>query len=344
MEISAAPGLNLLIGPNGAGKTSVLEALVVLAKGRSFRGGTHRDLIGRNGREFQLHVNIHCGDGSADKLGLERNASSWRARRNGEAVKTLAELSSSLPLVVIEPNSHSLVDGSPEFRRRMIDWGVFHVKPSFLNQWQRYQRVLKQRNAHLKQSAVNADLLDGLDAQLLQYALQITQDRLAYVSDLKPKTFALLKLLSDGLPEIDASFSRGWSGPEYDEYLVKNRKRDMELGATAGGPHRADLKLLVNGEKARDRLSRGQQKLLAAAILLAQAQLMSETGRVPVLLIDDLASEFDADHLDKMLSLLASTKAQIWLTGVDKSLIDITISAGLEPLVFHVKQGQISPE
>ena len=226
----------------------------------------------------------------------------------------------------------------------MIDWGVFHVKPSFLHQWQRYQRVLKQRNALLKQSAVDSDLLDSLDAQLLEFAMEVTRDRLAYVNELKPKTVTLLGLLSDGLPEIEASFARGWSGPEYDEYLVNNRARDMELGITAGGPHRADLKLLVGGEKARDRLSRGQQKLLAASLLLAQAQLMSETGRVPVLLIDDLASEFDAKHLDKMLSLLASSKAQIWLTGVDKQLIDITKSAGMKPLVFHVKQGRLSPE
>ena len=331
-----------MVGPNGAGKTSVLEALVVLAKGRSFRSGNHRDLIGNNGKQFQLHVDIHTDDGPAVKLGLERSASSWRARRNGESVKTLTELSSSLPLIVIEPNSHSLVDGSPEHRRRMIDWGVFHVKPPFLRQWQRYQRVLKQRNAHLKQSSVNHDLLDGLDSQLAEYSAAVTQARIEYITDLKPKSENIIKLLSTALPEIDISFHRGWSGPEFVEYLVKNRTRDIDIGATAGGPHRADLRLLANGDKARDRLSRGQQKLLAASVLLAQAQIMSETGRAPVLLIDDLASEFDSEHLDNVLALLASSGAQIWLTGVDKSLIEITKASGFDPLVFHVKQGQLT--
>lgn len=343
LELIASPGLNLLVGPNGAGKTTILEAMVVLAKGRSFRGGRHQDLIGRHGSKFQIHISIETGIGPDEKLGLERNASTWHARRNGESVKTLTELSSALPLVVVEPNSHKLVDGNPEHRRRMLDWGVFHVKPAFLGQWQRYRRTLKQRNAYLKKNKPNQDLIDSLDKQMVQYAVPVTHDRESYVTELKPKTKILLELLSDSLPEIETSFSRGWSGPGFAEYLLKNRSRDRELGATAGGPHRADLKLLVAGEKARDRLSRGQQKLLAAALLLAQAQIMSEHGTIPVLLIDDLASEFDRQHLDKMLSLLASTKAQIWLTGVDKSLIERTKEAGLDPLVFHVKQGHITP-
>jgi len=321
----------------------VLEALVVLAKGRSFRGGRNKDLIGPHDRKFQLHAEIETDEGPTEKLGLERANTSWRRRRNGETVQTLADLSPALPLVVIEPNSHSLVDGAPENRRRMMDWGVFHVKPDFLKHWQRYQRVLKQRNAQLKNTTVNHDLLDGLDAQLARYGREVTQDRLSYISDLTPKTQVLLKLLSKNLPGVDIMFSRGWSGPDLDNYLLNQRQRDLDSGATAGGPHRADLKLTVSGERARDRLSRGQQKLLAASLLLAQAEIMSDHGKTPVLLVDDLASEFDQQHLQKMLQLFASTEAQIWITGVDKYLIENVKEAGLEPYVFHVKQGQISP-
>lgn len=317
--------------------------MVVLAKGRSFRGGRHKDLIGRYGSKFQIHISIETEGRPDEKLGLERNASTWHARRNGESVKTLAELSSALPLVVLEPNSHNLVDGSPEHRRRMVDWGVFHVKHTFLGQWQRYRRTLKQRNAYLKKNNQDRVLMDSLDRQMVLYGVSVTHDRESYITEMKPKIKVLLDFLSDSLPEIETSFSRGWSGLSFAEYLLKNRSRDWELGATMGGPHRADLKLLVAGEKARDRLSRGQQKLLAAALLLAQAQIMSDHGTIPVLLIDDIASEFDQQHLEKMLSLLASMQAQIWLTGVDKSLIEKAKNAGLGPLVFHVKQGQITP-
>ncbi len=343
IELTAGSGLNLLIGPNGAGKTSVLETMVVLAKGRSFRGGRQQDLIGPHSGKFQLHLRVATDDGIEDKLGLERNASGWRARKNGTNIQTLADFSPTLPLVIIEPNSHNLIDGAPDNRRRMIDWGVFHVKPTFLTHWQRYQRALKQRNAQLKQNQLNTDLLDVLDAQLVKHGKAVTLGREAYVADLKLKTEALIKLLSTKLPQINISFARGWSGPELQEYLNKNRERDREIGATAGGPHRADLKLSITGEKARDRLSRGQQKLLAAALLLAQAEIMSDLGRTPVLLIDDLASEFDREHLNKILKLLASTEAQTWITGVDKSLIKRTKEVGLEPFVFHVKQGQVTP-
>lgn len=322
----------------------MLEALVVLAKGRSFRGGRNKDLIGPHGQKFQLHAEIETDDGPSEKLGLERSNSGWRARRNGESVQTLAELCPALPLVIIEPNSHSLVDGAPENRRRMIDWGVFHVKPVFLNHWQRYQRILKQRNAQLKTARVDHDLLDGLDVQLARYGQDVTQERASYIADLTPKTQVLLSRLSKNIPEVEISFSYGWTGPKLVEYLEKQRQRDLDIGATAGGPHRADLKLTVDGEKARDRLSRGQQKLLAASLLLAQAEIMSDHGKTPVLLIDDLASEFDLQHLQKMLQLFASGNTQIWLTGVDKSLIEHVKNSGLEPHVFHVKHGQVSTE
>jgi DNA replication and repair protein RecF len=300
-------------------------------------------LIGGNDNKFQVYAEIHTDDGRSEKLGLERTANAWKARRNGESVQTLADLSPALPLVIIEPNSHNLVDGSPENRRRMVDWGVFHVKPEFLSNWQRYQRTLKQRNAQLKINDGNSDLLDGLDIQLARYGQAVSSYRNAYISDLIPKIKIILALLSNSTPDIEAVYKRGWSGPELLEYLQNQRNRDLEIGATAGGPHRADLLLTVAGEKARDRLSRGQQKLLAAALLLAQAQIMSDSGNTPVLLIDDLAAEFDSEHLDKMVELLASTTAQVWLTGVDKSLIEITKSSNLEPRVFHVKQGQATP-
>ena len=126
-EIEPHPHVNIFFGANGAGKTSVIESLVVLAKGRSFRSGNTSALIGPNGDSFQVVAEIAANAAPICRMGLERSANEWRARINGIDVKQLSDLAPQLPFILVEPNSHQLVSRSPDIRRRYIDWGVFHV-------------------------------------------------------------------------------------------------------------------------------------------------------------------------------------------------------------------------
>ena len=121
VELDLNPGLNYLLGDNGAGKTSVLEAIVVLAKGRSFRSGQISSLLGPESDEFRIVAQTERADKQKLTLGIERTAKDWKARKNGQDVKQLSELASHLPLVLIEPNSHLLVSGPPDGRRRFLD-------------------------------------------------------------------------------------------------------------------------------------------------------------------------------------------------------------------------------
>ncbi len=342
-EIDLKPGerLNFFIGPNGAGKTSLLEAIAVLAKGRSFRSGNLSDLIGPAAPTITVFAQTADRD-RTHRLGISRDKKRWRGKIDGEPVRQLAAYAKRLPLVLIEPGSHRLIAGSPDRRRRYLDWGVFHVKPDFLPAWRRFSRALRQRNACLKQPDDRQDLLlDSLDRQLADAGEQMTAARQAYGELLREKLNALLPQLSESLPPVDLTYRPGWSGGSLHDYLQQRRSRDKLAGATLGGPQRADLLLATDGGRARDRFSRGQQKLLATALLLAQAEIMLARDRTPVLLIDDLASEFDREHLQRILAYVIDWKAQTWLTGLDEQLLEVLSTSAAGAPVFHVEQGAI---
>jgi len=153
VELSPQPGVNLLTGDNGAGKTSVLEALHLMAYGRSFRGRV-RDGLVRQGHEA-LEVFVEWDEQRGDlpaqrrKAGLRHSGQEWKGRLDGEDVAQLGNLCAALAVVTFEPGSHALVSGGGEPRRRFLDWGLFHVEPDFLSLWRRFWRAVKQRKALL---------------------------------------------------------------------------------------------------------------------------------------------------------------------------------------------------
>lgn len=330
--------LNCFIGDNGAGKTTILEALSVLSKGRSFRSGQISSLIGPDSKSFQVVSKIETQQGEAHQLGMERDAESWTARHNGEDVSQLSELTQLLPYVLLEPNSHTLVSGPPDTRRKYLDWGVFHVKHPYLMLWRRYNRVLRQRNAALRQS--NKLVVESLDTQLVQYGEQIHIDRENHVETLNSHLEKQLALFCDTLEGISLSYRKGWTGDRLEEAIQMSLIRDMERGSTGPGPHKSDLIFTLNGTPAKERLSRGEQKALTAALLIAQAQMISASGETPILMLDDISSELDEAHLDRVLKSGKALGAQILLTGT--VLAPAIKACGIDNKVFHVKHGSVT--
>jgi len=337
-QIDFDPCLNCFIGDNGAGKTSVLEALSVLSKGRSFRPGQIASLIGPAGTTLQVISKIESQSGDSHQLGLQRDTDQWTARHNGSDVTNLSDLTELLPFVVLEPNSHTLVSGPPDGRRRYLDWGVFHVEHRFLTLWRRYQRVLKQRNAALKQAS--RLMVESLDTQFIQLGEQLHNAREAHVERLDGFLQQQLSLFCETLENVTLNYRKGWPGESLAESLEMSAPRDFERGITGPGPHKADLLLAIDGVPAKERLSRGEQKAMTAALIMAQAQMISESGEMPVLMFDDLASELDEAHLARVLSVGLGLGAQILLTGTD--MVPAIESCNSPYTVFHVKHGSIT--
>lgn len=347
LELSPGPDLNLVLGPNGAGKTSVIEAIHLLAYGRSFRGRVRDGLIRTGAEALEVFAEWEETGGVRRRAGLRHSGQAWTGRLDGESVQQLGDLCAALAAITFEPGSHALVTAGGEARRRFLDWGLFHVEQgedtSFQPIWRRYARALKQRNALLKQRAPRAQL-EAWDAEFAAAAERLDLQRRAYVERLQPRFGTLTRELLPQLGEGRLHYRSGWRRDQLSlaDALLLARDRDLATGFTSVGPHRADWRVEHDARPAGEALSRGQAKLTALACLLAQAEDFADRrGHWPVFLLDDLASELDRPHQQRLLARLRHSGAQVFVTGTDP--VPGLADAGWLPAVFHVEHGHVAP-
>jgi len=345
LELAPAPGLNLVVGENGAGKTSVLEALHLMAYGRSFRGRVRDGLIRQGSAALEVFVEWseqRSGGPVRRKAGLRHTGQAWTGRLDGENVSQLGELCAALAVVSFEPGSHALIAGGAEHRRRYLDWGLFHVEHGFLQHWRRYSRALKQRNALLKAHGSDSQL-DAWDQELAEAGEIVTRHRQAYLEELLPQALATAEQLTAGVRIQALDLQPGWRRQDMGlaDALLLARPRDRLAGFTGVGPHRADWNASFEGLPGREALSRGQTKLVALAMLLAQASdYARRRGHWPVVALDDLPSELDSGHQQRVLSwLLAQPGIQLFVTATEVPAV--WTQAAAEARVFHVEHGQL---
>ena len=329
------PAFTLITGPNASGKTSLLEAIYVLGRGRSFRTRRLEHLI-RHGTERFIVFGEADVQGRRIPLGVEGSAAGVRAKIVGEKPASLAELAVALPVQIIDPEVHRLIEEGPSRRRRFLDWGVFHVEQSFVADWQRYQQVLRQRNAALK-ARQSRTMVSVWDADLILYGERLTGARSRYVTMLagaaEPIAGHLLGL------SLALSYRAGWAKDRtMAEALEQSWSHDQELGATQVGPHRAELSIRLDGAAVKDRISRGQQKLLAASLLVAQVKLFPEEGIRPTLLLDDPAAELDDQRLGGLIGEVSQQAVQLVVTTLHGEFA----AFGAPGQRYSIRNGEIS--
>ena len=316
-------GLNLIIGDNAAGKTSLIEAIWVLSSGRSFRSSKPAHLINNQYPEFTFFAEVEQAEQNY-KIGLTRSIESSLCKINGEVEKSQAQVAVHLPVQLLTPESHRLLEEGPKIRRQFMDWGCFYYAPEFIKLWRIYQRVLKQRNNALKQQQAKSQV-QLWDTQLVDVAEKIDDIRSNYISKLSPFVAQFCVALMPEISEnLDMNYRAGWAkaAENYHSVLSQNYYKDAKLGHTQYGCHRADIRFKFAGTEAMLKLSRGQQKLFVCALLLAQASLFEHTsGEQVIMLIDDLPAELDGNHRLTLLKLLDLLKIQHIITTTSEDLI-----------------------
>jgi DNA replication and repair protein RecF len=336
VELSLDPHYNLFVGANTSGKTSLLEATFFLGRGRSFRTRRLDRLVRHGQSEFRLVGRVQRGEAST-VLGVAGSRHGTEIRVGGAPAAGVAALAEHLPAHVIDPEVHKLLEEGPGRRRRFLDWGVFHVEQSFLATWQRYQRAVRQRNAALR-AARDDHLARAWDPEVVAAGEALVGMRAEYLRLLEPELTALGHELL-GL-NVALVHHAGWAaGMSLQAALEASIERDRRFGMTHVGPHRADIVVQVDGLAARERVSRGQQKLLAAALVLAQIRIQERQapGRA-VLLLDDPAAELDAGNLERLLAVVRSLPAQLFVTALRPELAAL----GAPGRLFHVEHGRVT--
>jgi DNA replication and repair protein RecF len=335
-EVEFDAQFTLVSGPNASGKTSLLEALYVLGRGRSFRTRKLDHLIRTGASRFVIYGEAELGARRVG-LGVEGTVQGIRARMGGDRVSSLGELAAALPVQIIDPEVHRLIEEGPSRRRRFLDWGVFHVEHEYVERWQRYQQVLKQRNAALKARQTRAAVA-AWDVELVRLGEYLNEARARYVNLLSGSASTIAKNLL-GM-ELGLSYRSGWNRAQsFAEALAASWSHDQEAGTTQVGPQRAEIAIRLNGAAVKDRISRGQQKLLASALLMAQLSQFPQDAAVrPTLLLDDPAAELDNDRLFGLIQEVSGQAVQLVVTSLNP---DFT-AFGAPGSRYSVEAGQIS--
>lgn len=352
-QLSFSPHFNFIFGANGSGKSSLLEAIGYLSFGRSFRTQKHEAVV-RHGAEALTVFGLVSGPSSVEsfqpqhRLGISRDLHNKETtlKVDGERVRALSSLARLFPVLAIDPGAFEIVAGGPGRRRQFVDWATFHVEHEFGREWQRLQRVTSQRNQLLRSGRIDDSLMRVWNEQYLALSDRVTQYRRQCLGPLKALIEKALMLADvPWRQSFSLDFFQGWD-PRQDlaSVLRKHAAQEIRVGHSLFGPHRADLRLKVDGRPAQDVLSRGQQKTLVILLKLAQVELLHSLGeRHCSFLIDDINAELDRDNRRRLLNRLEELGTQVFITGIDAGeLRDLQALVSTESPMFHVEHGRVA--
>jgi DNA replication and repair protein RecF len=338
-SLSFSPEVNLITGPNAAGKTSLLEAVYCLGRVRSFRTADANRLIREGQSRYRLLGRLGLGGGRVIPIGLERREGQHRIRLDGQTVQRLSQVAGCFSVQIMSGDTTSFLNGGPGYRRQSVDWALFHVEQGYRDMWQRCARALRQRNAALRAQSTAVEI-SAWDNELTEAAISLDRLRRDYLAELEPYVQHELAGLLPGRV-LALRYGSGWPRSiSLQEALKRNLEKDLALGYTHYGPHRADIALLVDGGLVHTNFSRGQRKTILLAFLVGQVKMQrARRARGGAFLLDDLGSELDPEHQSRILECLMELGSQVLVTAIDTRAIRATTC--LVAKRFHVEHGGI---
>lgn len=337
-QIGLSNSLNLVVGQNGTGKTSFLESIFMLLRGRSFRSSIashavnyHADalnIFGRFSTELEHNVGLTIGRKLREH------------KLSGVKLASSLLVTQLLPVIAVHSSTFSMLDAPSKIRRQILDWGAFHVEPSYLDLWRRYCRILSHRNALLRSGALQSDL--GVwDLNLADYGERLNAIRCELIDKFLLVFEENCNHMLQGLV-VKVYYNRGWAADKkLYESIKLGYQSDSKMHYTQSGPHRADFSFSVQGRNAKNMLSRGQIRLVVLAFITSFVSVIKQlSGKHCLMLVDDLGSELDSLNFYLASNLLLGMGMQICMTELDIPDWFPNLSAN-DSSLFHVEQGYL---
>jgi len=348
-DLELSEGINCFVGLNGAGKTNLLDTIYYMSFCKSFFTSQDSQNIRHDEPFFVLQAQyernnleeqIYCGV----KRGLKK-----QFKRNKKDYQRLSEHIGLLPLVIIAPFDEMLIADGSEERRKYMDSVISQCDKVYLETLLRYNRLLQQRNALLKQmqdqESLNATLLDVFDIQMAQLGSAISSRRGQFVNWLKPVLSEYYSQISSDQEPVSMEYVTGLQRYDLYQGFVESRMRDIVLGYTSRGVHKDDIDFSLGEYQIKKVGSQGQRKSFVIALKLAQFQYLTEyNGIKPILMLDDVFDKLDAVRGDNLITLVASKQFdQIFITDTNRDRLKVVLQkASKDYKIFDVKEGSIT--
>ncbi len=313
-EIEFSEGINLLYGNNAQGKTNIIEAIYIFSRGKSFRRGDDSDLIKFGEEGFNLYIDYESNLGK-ESLEYSLYGKERQRKKNGYKLKKAGEMIGSFRSVLFYPDDLLLVKEGPDKRREFINVAISQYSNSYLKTYSLYKKTLENRNCLLK--FINKGMfveraeIDSWSEQLSEYASFIYKERIKFIKELEFYTKRFMSEISGGnedieiylVSDIEENLDDNEIKERYKEKFENELDREIAAGITLFGPHRDDIKIIINGVEARLFASQGQQRSIVLSLKLAEGEVIRRfCGEYPVFLFDDVLSELDSSRRKYILS------------------------------------------
>lgn len=316
--------INGILGNNGVGKTSLIDAIHYLSMCKSYFVSSEKQLV-RKGEEQLMAAGQFVRDGEEEEVvGAWQEAHRKLFKRNSKPYVRLADHIGRFPIVVIAPKDHELIEGSSEVRRRFVDQVIAQSDAAYLESLLRYNRVLQQRNALLKEAGRMGsslrDLLEPYDLQLQEHGHSIFQARQSFAQAMMQLVNSYYLKISGGKEVAGLTYESSLLQEPLLDQLRSAQVRDIQAGHTSSGIHKDDFHWELDGERLRHFGSQGQQKSFLVALKLAQFDFLGKrSGVQPIMLLDDIFDKLDAERVTHLIELVNTHHfGQIFLTDTDR--------------------------
>lgn len=337
--------VNILLGKNAQGKTNLVEAIYLSAIGKSFRTNKDQEMIGFNREYAKVKISAEKQEEILE-MEIVIKKEGKEVKKEGYKLTKTAEMLDNIYVVVFSPEDLRIVKDEPEKRRKFIDRELCQLKPIYYRNLAAYKKILQQRNALLKEKNIKEDLLDVWDDSLCEMGVKIIWQRSEFIKKINKISKEIHKEITNGKENLEIIYEASIVYEEnletqkniYLNQLKKSRKNDIYKGNTSWGPHKDDLKIMINGIDIRNYGSQGQQRTAALALKLAEVKLIEEEKmEKPILLLDDVLSELDYSRQKYLINSLQDL--QIFITTTEIS--DFLEKSLQEKTIFKVEEGKV---